>query len=494
MENPIDNYRYRKLTLLHSNDLHGDFLPESINDELIGGMSLLSGYIKKVRSQEPSTLYCTAGDMFSGSVIDSEYRGLSTIDIMNMLSPDAATLGNHEVDYGIGHLLFLEKCAKFSLINANMRLKMNHTRLFNPCKVIKINGIKVLFIGLLTPDTLTQTKKEGLVGTYLAMTDPVQEVQKLCAENKNDSIDLTVLLTHIGIDADRKLAGEIDPSWGVDIIIGGHSHTFMERPEIVNDILIVQVGSGTGHIGRFDLEVDTENNCISKWEWQTVEVTEENCPADLRMERCIRSYKNVTDLKYGRVLCELDRVLTHPKRNMQTELGGFLADALMDGLGADIMLMASGSVRSPQLNKTVTFKDFIECFPFDDAAYMLKVNGRMLKKMLLRVYRDDAWEGKHTEFYQLSKGLDVIYSRAQHKILEFKMDGRDIADGDEFMIALQEYHYLNLKDSFDLEMEEVEALMSPKRIAASCQEILLQYFEEHPELTASREERLKVLD
>ena len=99
----------KKLTILHSNDLHGDFLAEHVDEKLIGGVSLLSGYINKVRREEENVLYAIAGDMFRGSIIDQEYQGLSTIEIMNMLAPDVVTIGNHETDYGIGQLLFLEK-------------------------------------------------------------------------------------------------------------------------------------------------------------------------------------------------------------------------------------------------------------------------------------------------------------------------------------------------------------------------------------------------
>ena len=70
--------------------------------------------------------------MFRGSLIDSEFQGVSTIEIMNLLAPDVVTLGNHEVDYGLAHLLFLEKCATFPIINANMHLKHNGARLLTP--------------------------------------------------------------------------------------------------------------------------------------------------------------------------------------------------------------------------------------------------------------------------------------------------------------------------------------------------------------------------
>ena len=110
----------KKLTLLHSNDLHGDFLVEKVDDKLVGGVSMLSGYVNKVRREEENVIYAIAGDMFQGSLIDSEFKGVSTIEIMNLLAPDVVTIGNHEVDYGLAHLLFLEKCANFPIINANL--------------------------------------------------------------------------------------------------------------------------------------------------------------------------------------------------------------------------------------------------------------------------------------------------------------------------------------------------------------------------------------
>ena len=89
----------KKLTILHSNDLHGDFLEEKdvLDDKYTGGLSYLAGYVNKVRTEEPNTIYAIAGDMFRGSVIDSEYRGISTIEMMNLVAPDIVCLGNHEL-------------------------------------------------------------------------------------------------------------------------------------------------------------------------------------------------------------------------------------------------------------------------------------------------------------------------------------------------------------------------------------------------------------
>ena len=235
----------KKLTILHSNDMHGDFLAEQIDERLVGGVSLLSGYVNKVRREEKNVIYAVAGDMFRGSVIDSEYKGTSTIGIMNLVGPDVATIGNHEIDYGLAHLLFLEKCADFPIINANLHIKSNGRRMFRPFWIAHIDDMKILFIGIITEEVLAATKTDELIGSFVDIGEAAREVGNICNAYNAIDIDFTVLLTHIGFEEDKKLAAMLDPDWGVDVIIGGHSHTKLEEPFKVNDIYIVQAGTGT---------------------------------------------------------------------------------------------------------------------------------------------------------------------------------------------------------------------------------------------------------
>ena len=169
----------KKLTLLHSNDMHGDFMTEELDNKLVGGVSMLSGYISEVRAKEKNTLYCIAGDMFTGSIIDSEYKGMSTIELMNIIDPDVVTLGNHEVDYGLAHLLFIEKCANFPIINANMYIKSNHARLFQPMHIAHLDGMKILFIGVLTEETLAKTSQDE-IGAFINIKEAGKEVGRIC--------------------------------------------------------------------------------------------------------------------------------------------------------------------------------------------------------------------------------------------------------------------------------------------------------------------------
>ena len=474
--------RYKKLTLLHSNDLHGDFFSEENNKELIGGASRLSGYVSKTREEEENVIYCIAGDMFRGSIIDSEYKGISTIEIMNMISPDIVTIGNHETDYGIAHLLFLEKCAKFPIINSNLYIKTNKSRLFQPYKIIEINGMKILFIGIVTEEVLANAKNEGLIGTFVDISEAAQEVGRICNTYNSIDIDYTVLLTHIGFEEDKKLAELLDPSWGVDVIIGGHSHTFIDKPEVINNILIVQAGTGTDQIGRFDIVIDTKNNCTHKWKWQCIPINEKTCPKDERLEELINGYKGETDLKYGRVITRLNRKLTHPTRYRETEIGDLFSDIMMKSLGIDIMLLGSGSIRKEEIGPIVTLQDLMEIFPYDDSIHLVKVTGKQLQDMLLYMLRDEAFDGEHTEFYQLSEGLYVEYNRKTHTIDKFTFEGKAIKDDDIFKLGLQKYHYTNIEGGFNIKLSELEKNGPIRIVATSCRDVLEEYLSSNQHL------------
>lgn len=484
--------KLKKLTLLHSNDLHGDFMAEEVDSKLVGGVSLLSGYVNKVRQEEENVIYAIAGDMFRGSIIDSEYEGISTIEIMNMLGPDVVTVGNHEVDYGIAHLLFLEKCADFPIINANLHIKTNSARLFEPFIIVKIGGMKILFIGVITEVALAQCKTDGLIGTFVTLEDAADEIGRICNTYNSLDVDFTVLLTHIGFEEDKKLASLLDPAWGVDIIIGGHSHTFMDAPTEVNGIPIVQAGTGTDQIGRFDIVVDTRHNCIDSYTWSTVPIDAEHCPADTAIEQLITMYKTQTDEKYGRIITRFARQLTHPTRIRETELGDLFSDAMRDALGVDVFLLGSGSIRTEQLGPIVTKGDLDECFPYDDAVHTVYMTGAQLKHALMRMLRDEALADAHTEFYQLSAGLEVEYDQATHSFLKFDFEGEPIDDQRVFSVGLQHFHYTNLQDSFDLTLDELRENHADRVVSTSCTDVIEEVLLAGRHQDASGEGRLVI--
>ena len=483
----------RKLTILHSNDMHGDFLPQMVDGKRTGGLAMLSDYITTVRKEEDNGLYVIAGDMFRGSIIDSEYMGLSTIDLVNLLQPDVATIGNHEVDYGLAHLLFLEKCAKFPIINADLFVTLNNTRLFQPYINIKVGGMKILFIGILTQEVLATARKEKVIGTFVDIEEAAKEIGIICDNYRTTDTDMTIVVSHIGIEQDRRLAELLNPEWGVDFIIGGHSHTFMDEPEVINGVPIVQAGTGTDIIGRFDIDFDKEEQKIKDYKWQCVPINSDNCTADPVMAEMIGRYQSVTDAKYKRVVTRLARKLTHPSREQETELGNLYADMMQDESSFDIMMFGSGAIRKKELGPLVEYQDMMENTPFDDVCWMFEVTGEQFRRIIMHVLRDDAWLGE-TEFYQYSKGVRIVYRKSTHSLEEFKFNGEDITNDMRLKICVQNYHYQNFDEFLGVHLEEVKQNRKPRVVATSVNNIVEEYMATHQGLDAHVEGRLVILD
>ena len=484
----------KKLTLLHSNDLHGDFLAEKVDEKLSGGVSMLSGYISKVRKEEKNVLYAISGDRFKGSLIDQEYRGISTIEIMNLLAPDVVTLGNHEVDYGLAHLLFLEKCAKFPIINANMFLTSNGTRLFKSHKIIEIDGMKIMFIGILTEDVLEYTRNEKLISTLVGIKDAAEEVGRICMAYQTVDIDLTVLLTHIGYENDQKLAAQLDPDWGVDLIIGGHSHTLIDKPAVVAGIPIVQAAVGTDQIGRFDLVIDTDTNSIASYKWQLIPITEENCPRDLELEKVVANYKSITDAVYEQVLTRLDGVYTQYRRNRDSMLGHLFTDIVKDGTGVDIVMISSGAIRGKELGEVVTKGDLRKVFPYDNKVVEFKLTGRQLRDALMFMLRDESIDDPDDggEFYQLSKGFKLVYNQKEHRFETLELNGKEVQDDDLIKIAMGDFHYNNIDKFLQLKKEDIKKNGPVKTLSSSDYIIIEERMSGVPLIRVDKEPRIVI--
>lgn len=481
----------KRITILHSNDMHGDFLAESRGNSgvVTGGLALLSGYVNKVRLEEDHVLYVIAGDMVQGSLIDFEYKGISTIEIMNYLAPDVVTLGNHELDYGLKHLLFLEKMAMFPIVNANLYIKTYHKRLMTPHVVIQKGGLNILFIGIITEKVMDSIARDLEIGTFITLEEAKSEIGRICDTYRNDDIDLTVLLTHIGIQSDQELARMLDPAWGVDIIIGGHSHTILDRPIEVNQVLITQAGVGTCQIGRFDLIVDEEQNRISRYEWKLVPVSEESAPPDQHLLMYIDSFKKVVDRKYNTLICRFPVALTHPSREVESPLGNLVADIYQEVAQCDVMLVGSGSIRQKELGPAVTLGDLKACFPIDDPIKRFSVRGDQVRAMFSRFMHPENRNGEG-ECYQVSYGVVAVYDDHARKIEAVSLNGVPIDDNRIYSLGLLGYHVDNCQKNLGITLDELTRLSGTKVVATSATGVLEEYLRAHPGLERRVEGRL----
>lgn len=481
----------KKFTILHSNDMHGDFLAEVQGAEgnLIGGLALLSGYVNRVRKEEENVLYVISGDMVQGSLIDSEFKGISTIEIMNFIAPDVVTLGNHEIDYGLPHLLFLEKMANFPIVNANMYIAKYNKRLMRPYLIINVAGFDIMFIGILTEAVLQSLKMDRLVGTFISLEEASHEVGKICNAYKDEDIDLTILLTHIGFDSDKELAELLNPEWGVDMIIGGHSHSILEQPAIVKDILITQAGVGTDQIGRFDIVVDDDTNSIVEWKWQLLPVDESLAQPDEELQRFIDSFKKEVDRKYNAIMCRFAQKLTHPRREEETSLGNLFADILAGRAQVDVMFVGSGSIRGTEMGPLVTLGDFKAIFPFDDALYKVAVTGAQLRQIFKHILRPEN-RNSEGECYQVSKAVKAVYVDAARDLESLTINDQPVKDDEQYTICLQGYHYENSAPNVGLATEELTALEQSHVVTTSVIDVLEEYLSSHQNLNSRVEGRL----
>ena len=158
-------------------------------------------------------------------------------------------------------------------------------------------------------------------------------------------------------------------------------------------------------------------------------------------------------------------------------------------------MIGSGSIRSEVLGPIVTYGDLVECFPYDDSVYMVKVTGKQLRHMIHYMQRDEAFAG-HTEYYQFSKGIRMIYSKSKHKLEKFELDRQVVKDDDSrlYSICLQEFHFNNFEDTFNMSFAEVKKNMKPRVIATSCFTILEEYLTTHPKLKSVVKGRNLVVD
>ena len=481
----------KQFTILHSNDMHGDFLAEISGQEgdLIGGLALLSGYINKVREEEENVLYVISGDMVQGSLIDSEYKGISTIEIMNYLAPDVVALGNHEFDYGLPHLLFLEKMANFPIVNANLYIKQYNKRLMQPYLILRKAGFDIMFTGIITEKVMDSIKQDELIGSFVSLEDASREVGKITNAYKNDDIDLTILLTHIGFESDIELATLLKPEWGIDMIIGGHSHTILEQPYEQDGILITQAGVGTNQIGRFDITVDDDTNSIIDYKWQLIPINDDLAEPDTKLQEYINSFKDEVDRKYNLIISKLAQKLFHPKREEETTLGNLIADSFAETAQSHVMMVGSGSIRSKELGPVVTLKSLLSCFPYDDVLTRYEITGGMLKKMFSHVMRTEN-RNSEGECYQVNSRIHAIYDDSLHDLVSLKVDEAPVSDEESYTVCLQGYHVGNSDAYLNISNDELLKSGRSKVISTSAQEVLEEYLRNHQNISRTIEGRL----
>lgn len=266
-----DSENFKKITILHTNDVHSHIEPLSKDHSEFpnrGGFERRSTILNSIRSKNPNTLLLDAGDIFQGTPYFNFYNGELEFKLMSLLKYDAVTIGNHDFDNGITGLNEQMPNASFDFLISNYDFK--NTVLDGKTSDYKIytrSGIKIGVFGL-------GIELEGLVTKELyretKYLDPIDIAQDVAKKLKNEEkCDLIICLSHLGYKYDNLPNRVCDYNLAkktkdIDLIIGGHTHTFMTEPvilknQISKDVLVNQVGCFGLFLGQIDFYFDQNN-------------------------------------------------------------------------------------------------------------------------------------------------------------------------------------------------------------------------------------------
>ncbi|OYU81841.1 MAG: metallophosphatase [Flavobacterium sp. BFFFF1] len=260
----------KHLVILHTNDVHSHIDPFPADDPKNankGGVSRRASLVESIRKENPNVLLLDAGDVFQGTPYFNYYGGELEFKLMSMMKYDLATMGNHDFDNGIEGFYKQLPNANFEFVSANYNFKNTILdSIVKPYKIFIKDGIKIGIFGLGVELEGLVDKKNYKETVYLNPVDMATEMVKKL--KKEEKCDLVICLSHLGYAykddpekiCDLKLAAQTKD---IDLIIGGHTHTFLDKPTIVknldgNDVLVNQVGCYGINLGRIDFYFDQD--------------------------------------------------------------------------------------------------------------------------------------------------------------------------------------------------------------------------------------------
>lgn len=246
----------KKLILLHTSDVHSRIEPVNQKGDRNyneGGFVRRAAFLKQFRKEHENLFLFDCGDISQGTPYYNMFQGEVEVRLMNEMGYDAMTIGNHEFDFGMDNMARIFKMADFPVVCANYHLEATPLKdIVKPYVIFEKYGLKVGVFGLgADPQGLIQANKcEGLV-----YEDPVAASDRITALLKGEGCDVIVCLSHLGFEMDQQLVAK---TRDIDVVLGGHSHTFMEGPKTYlnidgQEVYVMHTGKSGVRVGCLDL-------------------------------------------------------------------------------------------------------------------------------------------------------------------------------------------------------------------------------------------------
>ncbi len=375
----------REITILHTNDIHASFVPheaywiKSNPKPLIGGFNELAFAIDSMRHVRTTTLLLDAGDIMTGNPItDRVYGGAqggTLIEMMNLIGYEGETPGNHDFDISYANLLKLEAVARFPMFSANLiDEKTGKPVTGKEYVIVEKNGLRVGIFGLMSSEFYELVNPKNTKG--IKLLPPVETAKRLIALLEPQT-DLLIALTHEGVDDDVQLA---EQTKGIDVIVGGHSHTRLRQPKYVNGVIIVQAGSNAENLGILDLTAD-KNHHITKWNGVLDQLWYNPNHGKTVVSALVDSFATEIKNEYSEVIGTLSS--PWDGQDGETAEGYYLADAQREEAGADVGFMNNGGIRKRLIPGPITKQDLFEVLPFRNILTTFKVTGKQLRDIVV---------------------------------------------------------------------------------------------------------------
>lgn len=425
----------KTVTILHTNDMHANFIPheafwiKETPKPLVGGFNELSFAVDSLRKIKSNLLLVDAGDLMTGNpVTEYDYKGAQggvLFEMMNRLGYEAWTPGNHDFDISQDNLRKLIAIAKFPVVSANLVKSGGGFPVNNKeYTIIEKNGVRIGIIGVITEGLYNLVNRTNLVDIKIL---PTITTTQRCIDELMPKTDLIIALTHQGVDDDSVLAANLK---GLNVIIGGHSHTRLKKPKNVNGVLIAQAGSNCENLGILDLTV--ENHTITK-SWGVLlplNYTSERPKTDL--SKLIDSVKQKIDLEYSEVIGNLKSDWTRGDGEMG--IGNFIADAQREAVHADVAFMNNHGIRKNVTAGQLTKRDLFEVLPFRNVLVTFQLSGKQIKDLVKNYIQ------KHASIQ--TSGIICAWKRTTNNEIEFvsfMINGKLIDDNKAYVAAASDY-------------------------------------------------------
>ncbi len=402
-----------QLTLLHTNDIHAHFQPNRADwvpsKPDIGGFNALQAYASNVREDrgEENVLLVDGGDLLSGTPLtEFETRGVlggAMLDFMEAADYTAWVVGNHEFDKGFENTKRMIEESRVPVLSANLDAPGGgpaSTNLLDHL-VIRAGGLNVGIIGVTTERLAGLASEETMAQLSVR---PVVETVAHEVATLDPATDVLIVLSHIGLPADRALAQQVN---GIDLIVGGHSHSRMADPERVNGVWIVQAGSYLRSVGQVEMRV--ENDAIQDFSAEIVDLSDPTLAATAsdHMKELVSSWQSEVDSIYGERIGTAATPFTRDY-NHDSSLGNWITDALRKWADTDVALYNGGGLRANINEGELQVLDLYKVFPFGNPVVTFEVSGEALMGLALR----NAW----AEFAERQGFIQVSGMHAEWRV------------------------------------------------------------------------------